>query len=261
MVINMPKIIISGCNGRMGQTIARLCADKKDVSIVAGFDINPVKLSSFPVYADPMEFSGEADVIIDFSSPSTLSGLLAYCTARNIPCVLCTTGYSNEQLVHITHTSETVPVFKSGNMSLGINLLTALIRKAAAVLGDDFDIEVIEKHHRMKVDAPSGTALMLADAAASALPYEPEYVYDRHSVRQSRGKNEIGISSVRGGTIVGEHEVIFAGTDEVIEFKHTAYSRDVFASGAITAAIYLATVKTPRIYDMNDVLSDVLGKA
>lgn len=254
----MPKIIISGCNGRMGQTITRLCAEKKDITVVAGFDINPVKLSNYPVYADPMEFSGEADVIIDFSNPSTLEGLLKYCTARSIPCVLCTTGYSSEQLVQISHASKSVPVFRSGNMSLGINLLTALIKKAAAVLGEDYDVEVVERHHRMKVDAPSGTALMLADAAASALPYEAEYVYDRHAVRQSRGKKEIGISAVRGGTIVGEHEVIFAGTDEVIEFKHTAYSRDVFANGAITAAVYLSKVKTPGMYDMNDVLSEVL---
>ena len=254
----MPKIIISGCNGRMGQTITRLCAEKKDITIVAGFDINPVKLSSYPVYSDPMEFSGEADVIIDFSNPSTLEGLLKYCTARNIPCVLCTTGYSDVHLVQISHASESIPVFRSGNMSLGINLLTALIKKAAAVLGEDYDVEVVERHHRMKVDAPSGTALMLADAAASSLPFEAEYVYDRHSVRQCRGKKEIGISSVRGGTIVGEHEVIFAGTDEIIEFKHTAYSRDVFANGAITAAVYLSKVKAPRMYDMNDVLSDVL---
>lgn len=259
-VNKMPKIIISGCNGRMGQTIVRLCADKKDITIVAGFDKNPQKLSYFPVYADPMEYIGEADVIIDFSSPLSLDVLLNYCTRRSIPCVLCTTGYSNEQLVQISHTSESVPVFKSGNMSLGINLLTSLIKKAATVLGEDFDVEVIEKHHRMKLDAPSGTALMLADAAASALPYKADYIYDRQSVRQSRAKNEIGISSVRGGTIVGEHEVIFAGTDEVIEFKHTAYSRDVFANGAISAAKFLATVKEPRIYDMNDVLADVLGK-
>ncbi len=254
----MPKIIISGCNGKMGQNITRLCAGKKDITIVAGFDSNPVKLSNYPVYADPMEYSGEVDVVIDFSSPSTLAGLLNYCTARNLPCVLCTTGYSDSQLVQILHTSNSVPVFRSGNMSLGINLLTALVKKAAAVLGDGFDVEIVEKHHRMKVDAPSGTALMLADAVSSALPFESEYVYDRHDVRQSRGKNEIGISAVRGGTIVGEHEVIFAGTDEVIEFRHAAYSRDVFANGAITAAIFLANVKTPKMYDMNDVLSDVL---
>ena len=254
----MPKIIISGCNGKMGQNITRLCAERKDITIVAGFDINPVKLSNYPVYADPMEFSGEADAIIDFSNPSTLTSLLDYCTIKNLPCILCTTGYSDEQLVQISHASEAVPVFRSGNMSLGINLLTALIKKAASVLGDGYDVEIIEKHHRTKVDAPSGTAIMLADAAASTLPHDSEYIYDRHSVRQKRGHNEIGISSIRGGTIVGEHEVIFAGTDEVIEFKHTAYSRDVFANGALSAAVFLSHIKTPGMYDMNDVLSNLL---
>ncbi|MEG2814733.1 MAG: 4-hydroxy-tetrahydrodipicolinate reductase, partial [Oscillospiraceae bacterium] len=144
------------------------------------------------------------------------------------------------------------------NMSLGINLLTGLIKKAAAVLGDSFDVEIVERHHRMKVDSPSGTALMLADAAASALPHDSEYIYDRHSVRQQRSQKEIGISSIRGGTIVGEHEVIFAGKDEVIEFKHTAYSREVFANGAVSAAAYMAGISTPGMYDMNDVLSGIL---
>ena len=254
----MPKIIISGCNGKMGQTITRLCADKDNITIVAGFDARAVKLSDYPVYAEPMEFGGEADVIIDFSNPASLDNLLNYCTVRHIPCVLCTTGYSDEQLVQILHASKSIPVFRSGNMSLGINLLTGLVKKAAAVLGDNFDVEIVERHHRTKVDAPSGTALMLADAAASALPHESEYIYNRHDVRQKRGKNEIGISSIRGGTIVGEHEVIFAGTDEVIEFKHTAYSRDVFANGAISAAVYLSKIKSPGMYDMNDVLAEVL---
>lgn len=254
----MPKIIISGCNGRMGQAITRLCAERENVTIVAGFDVNAVKLSNYPVYADPMEYSGEADAVIDFSNPASLKNLLDYCTARNIPCILCTTGYSDEQLVQISHASESIPVFRSGNMSLGINLLTGLIKKAASVLGENYDVEVVERHHRTKIDAPSGTALMLAEAAAFSLPYESEYIYDRHSVRQKRAKNEIGISSIRGGTIVGEHEVIFAGTDEVIEFKHTAYSRDVFANGAIAAAVFLASIKTPGMYDMNDVLSSIL---
>jgi len=255
----MPKIIISGCNGKMGQTITRLCAQREDITISAGFDTNALKLSDYPVYADPMEFSGEADVIIDFSNSSSLDNLLKYCTFRKIPCVLCTTGYSDKQLLQIKSASDCIPIFRSGNMSLGINLLTGLVKKAAAVLGDSFDVEIIERHHRTKVDAPSGTALMLADAVASALPHESEYVYDRHGVRQKRGKNEIGISSIRGGTIVGEHEVIFAGTDEVIEFKHTAYSRDVFACGAISAALFLADIKAPGLYDMNDVLAKVLG--
>ena len=254
----MPNIIISGCNGKMGQAITRLSTGKQDLTIIAGFDQNPVKLSSYPVYADPMEYSGEVDVVIDFSNSSMLDSLLSYCTRRSIPCVLCTTGYSDEQLVRISHASKSIPLFRSGNMSLGINLLTALVKKTAAVLGADFDVEIIEKHHRTKIDAPSGTALMLADAAASALPHESEYIYDRHTIRQKRGKNEIGISSVRGGTIVGEHEVVFAGNDEVVEFKHIAYSRDVFGSGALAAATFMSKIKTPGIYDMNDVLAEVL---
>lgn len=254
----MPKIIVSGCNGKMGQVVTRLCAER-DITIVAGFDKNAVKFSDYPVYADPLEYGGTADAVIDFSNPSSLGNLLNYCTNHNVPCILCTTGYSDVQLVQIKDVSRLIPVFRSGNMSLGINLLTGLVKKAAAVLGDTFDVEIIERHHRTKVDAPSGTAIMLADAAASALPHDSEYVYDRHSVRQKRGHNEIGISSVRGGTIVGEHEVVFAGTDEVIELKHTAYSRDVFANGAISAAIFLSGIKTPGMYDMNDVLDKVLN--
>ena len=256
----MTKVIISGCNGRMGQAVAALCEGKQDIQIVAGFDVIPSKLSSFPVYADPMEYAGEANVIIDFSSPASLDNLLNYCTIRNIPCILCTTGYSDAQLVQILNTSKSIPLFRSGNMSLGINLLTGLVKKAAAVLGTDFDIEIVERHHRMKVDAPSGTAFMLAEAAASSLPYDSEYVFDRHSIKQKRGDHEIGISSVRGGTIVGEHEVIFAGPDEVIELKHAAQSRNVFANGAVAAAAWLAKVTEPGMYDMNDVLREVLDK-
>ena len=207
-----------------------------------------------------MEFAGTADVVVDFSSPSSLTKLLDYCKAKKTACVLCATGYSDEQLTQIENAAKEIPVFRSGNMSLGINLLTALVKKAAAVLGDSFDVEIVERHHKMKLDAPSGTALMLADAAASALPHESEYVYERQSVRQKRGQNEIGISSVRGGTIIGEHEVIFAGNDEVLEFKHTAYSRNVFANGAVSAAIFMADVKAPGLYDMNDVLSEVLAR-
>ena len=176
-----------------------------------------------------------------------------------MPVVLCTTGYSPEQLAEIDRASEQVPVFRSGNMSLGINLLLALVKKAAAVLGDAYDIEIVERHHNRKVDAPSGTAVMLADAAAEGVSWEPEYVYDRHSVRKKREKTEIGISSVRGGNIVGEHEVIFAGNQEVVELKHSALSRDVFAEGAVKAAIFMSGVKQPGLYDMQDVLADVLG--
>lgn len=256
----MTKIIISGSSGRMGRVIASLCDAKPDVQIVAGFDMNAVKSGGFPVYSEPLEFSGEADVLVDFSSPEALDGLLSYCSAKKLPCVLCTTGYSEAQLAQIQAASDKIPVFHSGNMSLGINLLTALVKKAAAVLGEDFDIEIVERHHRMKLDAPSGTAYMLADAAASELPYSPEYVYDRHSRREKRPVREIGISAVRGGTIVGEHEVIFAGPDEVLELSHTAYSRNVFATGALTAAVFMAKTKEPGMYDMNDALAEILGR-
>lgn len=255
----MPRIIISGCNGRMGQAVTRLCTER-GLDVVAGVDVNAVRLFDYPVYADPMEFGGSADVLVDFSVSDSLTGILNFCKARKLPCVLCTTGYSDEQLLELEAASREIPVFRSGNMSLGVNLLVELVKKAAAVLGDSFDVEIVEKHHRMKVDAPSGTALMLADAAASALPHESEYIYDRQCVRQKRGHNEIGISSVRGGTIVGEHEVIFAGTDEVLELKHTAQSREVFAAGAVKAAEYMAGVSAPGLYSMADVLSEVLGK-
>ncbi|MEG1633102.1 MAG: 4-hydroxy-tetrahydrodipicolinate reductase [Oscillospiraceae bacterium] len=254
----MPKIIVSGCNGHMGQAVVNICSGRDDMEVVAGFNRTPVKKNDFPVYADPMEYAGAADVIVDFSNPANLDGLLAYAVRRKIPLVLCTTGYSPEQLEQIKKTSEKAPVFRSGNMSLGINLLMNLVRRASAVLGGSFDVEIVERHHNRKVDAPSGTALMLADAAAEALPYSANYVYDRQSVRHKREKSEIGISSVRGGTIVGEHEVIFAGQDEVLELKHTAQSRDVFANGAVTAAAFMAHIKTPGCYTMEDVLAEVM---
>lgn len=241
----------------MGQVVTRMCAEK-GLEVVAGFDKYTAKLSTYPVYADPMEFSGSADVIIDFSNASSLESLLAYCRRRKMPIVICTTGHSPEQLEEIKAASAEIPVFRSGNMSLGINLLTHLLKKAASVLGSDYDVEIIERHHRNKVDAPSGTAIMLADAVAEGLPYQPEYVYERESVRQPRGRHELGISAVRGGTIVGEHEVLFCGPDEVIEFKHTAHSREVFANGAVAAAGYMAGVSAPGLYSMNDVLADIL---
>jgi 4-hydroxy-tetrahydrodipicolinate reductase len=251
----MLKMVISGCNGYMGRTVARLAAADGGIEVVAGFDINAVKTDIFPVYADPMEFGGQADVAVDFSNPASLEGLIHYCTAKKMPLVLCTTGHDMLQLEEIRTASKKIPIFKSGNMSIGINLLSDLIRRACSFLGEGFDVEIVESHHRRKVDAPSGTALMLADAARSALPYDAEYVFERQSVRQPRGKQEIGISSIRGGTIVGQHEVIFAGLDEVIEIKHTAYSRDVFAAGAVKAAKFLATVKKPGIYDMSDLMN------
>ena len=199
-----------------------------------------------------------ADVVVDFSSPAALEGLLEFGTTHSISLVLATTGYSEEQLAAIAQAATRIPIFCSANMSLGVNVLLELVRNAARALGDRYDIEIVERHHNKKVDAPSGTALMIADAAAEVLPYQPEYVYDRQAVRQPRGKSEIGISSVRGGGIVGDHEVIFAGRDEVIELRHSAMSREVFASGAVRAAQFLASVGQPGLYSMSDLLHTVL---
>lgn len=244
------KIIISGCNGRMGRVVESICEADPDVSVVAGFDVS-LESRAFPVFVSPANFTGEADAVIDFSSPAALDGLLAFALERKVPLVLATTGYSDEQLAQIDEASKHIPIFRSANMSLGINVLLELVKKATAVLGDSYDIEIVEKHHNRKVDAPSGTALMIADAAASALNFKPEYVYERHSVRQSRDKKEIGISAVRGGTIVGIHEIMFAGRDEIIEIKHTAMSREIFANGAVKAAKFLAGMSKPGMYDMS----------
>jgi len=255
----MYRLIISGCNGHMGQVVAEICQKNDQVEVVAGFNRTPIQKNAFPVFADPMEFTGAADAVIDFSNPANLTSLLRYSTEEKVPIVLCTTGYSQEQLEQIDRAAEKVPVFRSGNMSLGVNLLLELVKKAAAVLGTDYDIEIVERHHNRKVDAPSGTALMLADAAASAAPDKKTYVYDRQSVRKRRETSEIGICSVRGGNIVGDHEVIFAGAQEVVELKHSALSRDVFAEGAVKAAIFMCGVQKPGLYNMQDVLAEVLN--
>lgn len=250
----MHKIIISGCNGHMGRVVEALCNADPDVEIVAGFDVLGSNERPFPVYSSPALFSGEADAVIDFSSPAALNGLLDFAKARKVPLVLATTGYTPEQIAQVGAAALEVPIFRSANMSLGINVLLELVKKASEVLGSSYDIEIVERHHRRKVDAPSGTALMIADAAAGACGHETEYVFDRHSVRQPREKKEIGISAVRGGTIVGEHEIIFAGHDEIVEIKHTALSRDIFASGAIQAAKFMSTVTRPGLYDMSHLI-------
>lgn len=250
----MIKLIISGCNGRMGHVVREICAADPTIEIVAGFDLMGASDADFPVFTSPEHFSGEADVLIDFSHPSALSSLLSYCQKANVAAVFATTGYSDEQLAEIDHAALTVPIFRSANMSLGINVVIELIKKAASVL-EGYDIEIVERHHNRKVDAPSGTALMLADAAASGLSYEPEYIYDRHAVRHPRSKHEIGITAVRGGSIVGDHEVIFAGRDEVIELHHHAASREIFANGAVKAAKFLIG-KGPGLYNMSDLVSE-----
>lgn len=251
----MTKIIMNGCNGKMGQVISRLAEEDENVSIVAGVDINNKINNSYPVFKNIEEFTGEADVIIDFSHPSSLTGVLEYCKKRRLPVVLATTGFSAEQKEEFKKAAGEIPVFFSANMSLGINLLISLAQKAAKLLEGNFDIEIVERHHNQKIDAPSGTALAIADAIDESLSFPAEYVYDRHSVRRKRKATEIGISAVRGGTIVGDHEVIFAGNDEVIELSHHAASKEVFAVGAIKAAKFM-TGKAPGLYDMNDLLKE-----
>lgn len=221
--------------------------------IAAGIDPNPAATSPFPVFAAPEECTVQADVIIDFSHHSALPALLEFAEERHLPAVICTTGHTEEELARLARAAERIPVFYSRNMSLGINLLMALCRRAAAALGTDFDVEIVEKHHRNKLDAPSGTALMLADAVASADEEPHLLTFDRTARRAVRPRGEIGISSVRGGSIVGEHEVIFAGKDEVISLSHTAMSREVFATGALRAAAFLVGKPAGR-YDMDDLI-------
>lgn len=250
----MVKIIMHGCNGYMGQVISGLVEKDSEAEIVAGIDIVDKGNNSYPVFTNLNECQVEADAIIDFSSAKAVDALLDYSVERQIPVVVCTTGLSEEQLSKIEEASKKVAVLKSANMSLGINTLLKLIQEAAKVFATaGFDMEIVERHHRLKVDAPSGTALALADSLNEAMDNTYEYVYDRSQKREKRTDKEIGISAVRGGTIVGEHEVIFAGPDEVIEFKHTAYSKAVFGKGAIEAAKFLASKPAGR-FDMSDVI-------
>lgn len=250
----MTRIIMCGCNGKMGRVISQLVKEDASSEIVAGIDISGEQLDSYPVYKTIGECKDEADVLIDFSSPVVLDDLLSAGRERKLPLVMCTTGYSEEEIAKITEASKEIAILRSANMSLGINLLLSLVQSAAKVLAEaNFDIELIEKHHNQKVDAPSGTALALADAINEALQNEYTYKYDRSVERVKRDKKEIGISAVRGGSIVGEHEVIFAGTDEVIELKHTAYSKAIFGKGAVSAAKYLHG-KSAGMYSMKDVI-------
>ena len=250
----MVRIIMHGCNGKMGQVITGLVADDPNAQIVAGIDIADNRDNGYPVFTDIKKCDVAADVIVDFAAAAAVDALLDYSVEKQIPVVLCTTGLSDEQLARVKESSKKVAILKSANMSLGINTLMKLLKDAANVFAPaGYDIEIVEKHHNQKVDAPSGTAIALADSINEARGGECEYVYDRSQVRKKRDKKELGISAVRGGTIVGEHEVIFAGIDEVIEFKHTAYSKSVFAKGAVEAAKFLAG-KPAGVYDMADVI-------
>ncbi|MBO5260843.1 MAG: 4-hydroxy-tetrahydrodipicolinate reductase [Coprococcus sp.] len=250
----MVKIIMHGCNGHMGQVITGIVEKDPEATIVAGIDIVDNRDNGYPVFTDIDKCDVEADVIIDFAAAVAVDKLLDYSVKCHIPVVLCTTGLSDEQLDKVKRTSSEVAVLKSANMSLRINTLLKLLADATKVFAPaGYDIEIVEKHHNQKVDAPSGTALALADSINEAADGKYEYVYDRSKERKKREKKELGISAVRGGTIVGEHEVIFAGIDEVIEFKHTAYSKSVFAKGAVEAAKFLAG-KPSGMYDMSDVI-------
>ena len=250
----MIKIIMHGCNGKMGQVISRMIAEDAEAEMAAGIDARDDGHNPYPVFTNIDDCNVEADCLIDFSAAAAVDKMLDYCVEHKLPCVLCTTGLSKEQLEKIEEASKKTAVLKSANMSLGINMLLKLLKEAAGILAPaGFDMEIVEKHHNQKVDAPSGTALALADSINEEFGGEYEYVYDRSARREKRPKKEIGISAVRGGTIVGDHDVIFAGEDEVITFSHTAYSKAVFAKGAVQAAKFLAG-KAPGLYNMSDVI-------
>lgn len=250
----MVNVIMHGCNGKMGRVITNLVSQDNDIEIVAGVDAYTGIDNEYPVFTSIKECTVKADVIIDFAVTSAIDDLLDYSVSTKTPVVICTTGLSAEQLDKVNEAGKKVAVLRSANMSLGINTLMKLLKTATEVLADrGFDIEIVEKHHNQKVDAPSGTALALADCMNQVLDNQYDYTYDRSTVRQKRAKNEIGISAVRGGTIVGEHEVIFAGIDEVIEIKHTAYSKAIFAKGAIDAAKFLKG-REAGLYNMADVI-------
>lgn len=250
----MVDILLCGCGGKMGAAVQAAAALREDCRIVAGVDLSAGVNLDFPVYSAPDQVSEHADVLIDFSHPSALEPILKYCRNHlGTAAVLCTTGYSKEQVQSVKEAAKDLPVFYSRNMSLGINLLIELAKKAETVLGDGFDVEIVEMHHNQKLDAPSGTALMLADAVNETRKNQMKYTYDRHSQRKKREKHEIGLHSVRGGTIVGEHQVIFAGQHEVITLSHSAQSKELFASGAVNAAVFMQG-KGPGLYTMSDMI-------
>lgn len=250
----MLKVLLSGCFGKVCLAVANEIKKTDNICVVAGVDICKDLTADFPTYTNFGDVDVIPDVVIDFSNPSNLDDLLEFCQKHRVPAVIATTGYSDTQIEKIRTASKNVPIFFTFNMSLGVNVLVSLAKTATKILGSDFDIEIIEKHHNQKIDAPSGTAIMLADAINDTLDNQMDYTFDRHSRREKRKKNEIGIHSVRGGTIVGEHDVIFAGNDEIITLSHTALSKGLFATGAIRAAVFLAD-KDDGMYDMNSVLN------
>lgn len=253
-VEKMVNIIMVGCNGKMGRVITNIVNDDAEATIVAGVDVFDDGHNTYPVYKSIELVQEDADVIIDFSNPASLDSILEYSIRTQVSAVLCSTGYSKEEIAKIDEAATKVAILRSGNMSLGINTMAKVMKAVTKVLTDaGFDVEIVEKHHNQKIDAPSGTALMLADAVNEQLNNEYEYCYDRSQIREKRPQKQIGISAVRGGSIVGEHEIIFAGTDEVLEFKHTAYSKAIFAKGAVQAAKFLKG-QNVGMYSMKDVI-------
>ncbi len=248
----MIKIILCGCNGKMGRVISENVKSREDCKIVAGIDIDTT-ITDYPVFSSPTLVDIKADVIIDFSHPSLIADLLEFAVTTATPIVVSTTGYTKDQVELIHRAAKKVAVFHSANMSLGVNLIKELAQQAVRILGAEFDIEIVERHHNQKLDAPSGTAMMLADAINDEVDSSYRYIYDRHSVRKKRDKNEIGIHAVRGGTIVGDHDIIFAGRDEVITISHSANSREVFGVGSVSAALFLSGRK-PGLYQMSDMI-------
>jgi len=252
----MTNIILSGCNGRMGSVITSLVSERNGCKIVAGVDVDTHTISDYPVYKTINEITIKADVIIDFSHPSSIKPILAYAKAKNLPAVIATTGFSETEVDFIKSAAVSLPVFYSHNMSVGISLLCELAKRAAALLQDSFDIEIVEAHHNQKIDAPSGTALMLGDSIKSVLKDDCEYEYDRSPVREKRNAKSIGMHAIRGGTIVGEHDIIFAGCDEIVTLSHSARSKNVFAAGAVKAAIFMKN-KPAGLYDMKNLVAEL----
>lgn len=248
------KILFSGISGRMGKATRAAAEASGEYKIVAGIDVAPA-VDTVPIFQNPDDVNVDFDAIIDFSHHTATPKLLEFAIARNVPVVICTTGHTDEENALMKEAAKKIPVFFSRNMSVGINLLIELSKRAAAILGQDFDIEIIEKHHNKKLDAPSGTALMIADAISDTVDFDAEYTYERQSRREARRKTEIGISAIRGGTIVGEHDVMFCGADEVITLSHSAASREVFARGALRAAAYVVG-KVPGMYDMSMLVAE-----
>ena len=253
----MLKVAINGYLGTMGQVISEEIKKEKEIHLVAGVDKKYIKndKNSIKVYDNISDIKEEVDVIIDFSHPSSLDSILKFSSENNIALVIGTTGLENKHIEKIKNASDKIPIFYSANMSLGVNLLLSLVKKSAHVLGNNFDIEIIEKHHNKKIDAPSGTAYMIADSINETLNNSKNYVYNRHDKSVKRNKNEIGIHSIRGGTIVGEHTAIFAGPDEVIEISHSAASKKVFAQGALKAVKFIIN-KDNGLFDMNDLINN-----